>query len=320
MEPVPTHDNLDDLRVRGIRALVPSACLIEDVAGDSTVYESVALSRRDISHAVRGEDGRLLVVIGPVSVHDPLATLEYACKLATIQQTLRDDLIIVMRTFLDEPAGGAGYWSGAMYDPDLDGSFQINRGLKQARQLLLDVNRLGLPAGCLYCDTISPQFVADLVSWSCISSYSAQSRLHRELASGLSTPVGFVSIGEGCSAAELAIDAVRVAGAPHAFLSVSKQGVAGIVETTGNIDCHPVLPPGDETVAHACALLNAAGRAARVMVECPTSDAAIQVARDTRVFGLLLPSFLKGGAQVCVQRSYEMGFTTACDGPPQLPH
>ena len=131
----------------------------------------------------------MLVVTGPVSAHDPAAVLEYARKLKSLQSSLKDDLLIVMRIFLDEPTGGAGYWSGAMYDPDLDGSFQINKGVRQARQLLLDVARLGLPVGCLYCDTISPQFVADLVSWACISSYAVQSHLHRELASGLSTPV-----------------------------------------------------------------------------------------------------------------------------------
>lgn len=347
-----TADNLDDLRIRGIRPLVPSACLIDDVSGDSAVYACISQSRRDIARAVRGDDTRLLVVVGPVSLHDPVAAMEYARKLAVLREKHSDDLIIVMRTFLDEPTGGAGYWSGAMYDPDLDGSFQINRGLRQARQLLLDINRLGLPVGCLYCDTISPQFIADLVAWSCISSYahpphptpcrhrppppptwrvnclthwarhapvgrySAQSVLHLELASGLSTPVGFAAIGEGKRAAEIAVDAVQVAGAPHAFLSISKQGVAGIVETTGNPDCHPVLPPGDENVSNACKALNAAGRAERVMVECPTSAAATHAAKDKRVVGLLLPSFLKGGAQVLrpndPSRVYGMSVTEPC--------
>ena len=233
-----TMENVDDLRVRGIRALVPAACLIEDVNGDQAVLESVALSRREIARAVRGEDSRILVVSGPVSMHDPVATMEYARKLSVYQKKMKDELIIVMRVFLDEPTGGAGYWSGAMYDPDLDGSFQINKGFRQARQLLLDIARLGLPIGCLYCDPMSPQFIGDLVSWTGISSYSATSQLYRELASGLSTPVGFGCIGKGAIAAGLAVDAVKVAGTPHAFLSVSKQGVAGIVETTGNRDCH----------------------------------------------------------------------------------
>ena len=229
---------LEDLRVRGIRALVPSACLIEDLTGETALYDAISTSRHEIARAVQGDDPRLLVVVGPVSMHDPESTMEYARKLAVLQASLEKQLIIVMRVFLDEPAGGAGYWSGAMYDPDLDGSFRINKGLRQARQLLLDIRRLGLAVGCIYVDTITPQYVADLVSWSCISSYSAQSHLHRELASGLSTPVGFVAVGKGSAAAELVVDAVKIAGAPHAFLSVTKQGVAGIVETTGNWDCH----------------------------------------------------------------------------------
>ena len=162
-----TVEALDDLRISGIKPLIPSACLIEDVAGTAAVYTQIDAARRTIARAVRGEDARLLVVCGPTSTHDPAAALEYARKLHAVSQRLRGELIIVMRVFLDEPAGGAGSWAGAMYDPGLDGSFQINKGFRQARQLLLEINRLGLPVGCLYLDTITPQFVADLVSWSC---------------------------------------------------------------------------------------------------------------------------------------------------------
>ena len=158
--------DVDDLRVRGIRALVPSACLIEELPDEPAVYEHVSSCRREVAQVVCGDDSRLLVVVGPVSTHDPIAAMEYARLLVACQVAHKADLLIVMRVFLDEPAGGAGYWSGAMYDPDLDGSFRINKGLRQARQLLLDINRLGLPVGCLYVDTITPQFVADLVSWS----------------------------------------------------------------------------------------------------------------------------------------------------------
>jgi 3-deoxy-7-phosphoheptulonate synthase len=297
-------DNIDDLRIRGIRPLVPSACLIDDVTGEPEVYETVGAARLALSRAVRGEDSRLVVVAGPVSAHDPAAALEYANKLKALQTKLKDELIVVMRVFLDEPTGGAGYWSGSMYDPDMDGSFQINKGFRQARQLLLDINRLGLPVGCLYLDTISPQFIADLVSWSCISGRSVQSELHRELASGLSTPVGFQAVGEGALAAELAVDAVRASGAPHAFLSVSKQGVAGIVETTGNKDCHVVLQAGDaDALKTACAALEKVDKAPRCMLDCPDAASAHKVASlvsggGRQAFGVLLPSFLKGGAQV----------------------
>ena len=238
-------DNLDDLRIRAIRPLVPSACLIDDVSGDLGTYDNIKLARQSISRAVRGQDGRLVVVCGPVSAHDPVAVMEYAKRLHAVSQRLSKELILVMRVFLDEPTGGAGYWSGAMYDPDMDGSYQINKGFRHARKLLIDINQLGLPCGCLYMDTISPQFIADLVSWSCISSRTSSSFLHRELASGLSTPVGFRAPAAGVEAAELVVDAVRMSAAPHAFLSVSKQGVAGIVETTGNTDCHVVLPAAD---------------------------------------------------------------------------
>ena len=241
-------------------------------------------------------------------MHDPVATMEYAQRLRALADQVESELIVVMRVFLDEPSGGAGYWSGAMYDPALDGTFQINTGFRNARQLLLDISRLGLPTGCLYLDAISPQFIADLVSWSCISSLSSTTQLHRELASGLSTPVGFQAVGSGDVAAKLAVDAVRASGAPHAFLSVSKQGVAGIVETKGNRDCHVVLPPGSAARVKACSALEADGLPSRVMIECPDAAAAAQVAKDVaggskQLFGVLLPSFLGGGSQVRAQHT-----------------
>ena len=297
-------DNIDDLRIRGIRPLVPSACLIEDISPETSVYEHVSTARAAISRVVRGEDSRLVVVAGPTSVHDPKACLEYAKKLKELQASVETELILVMRVFLDEPTGGAGYWSGSMYDPDLNGTFQINKGFRQARQLLLDINRLGLPTGCLYLDTISPQFIADLVAWSSISGLSVQSELHRELASGLSTPVGFQAEGEGTLAAELAVEAVKAAGTSHAFLSVSKQGVAGIVETTGNRDCHVVLPSHDAAaVQKACAAMETLDRKPCVMVDCADAAGAHKTAAaisagSRSVFGALLPSFLKAGAQV----------------------
>ncbi len=315
-----TVEDLDDLRIAGIKPLIPSACLIEDLPGEAAVYEAIQQARRSLAKAVRGEDQRLVVVCGPVSAHDPEAVKEYAVKLHALSLRLRGELLVVMRVFLDEPAGGAGYWSGAMYDPGMDGSFRINKGFRQARQLLLDINKMGLPVGCIYLDSISPQFIADLVSWSFVSSRLTQSALHRNLASGLSTPVGFQAAGSGAEAATAAIDAVHSSSAPHAFLSVSKQGVAGLVETVGNPHCHVVLPDGDGLDA-ACSQLTELELPARAMLECTTADAVKAAAQrvgggDKHLFGVLVPSFLSGGCQPLrpgdTQRKYGVSVTEAC--------
>jgi 3-deoxy-7-phosphoheptulonate synthase len=303
-------ERIDDLRIASIRPLMPAACLVEEVA-DSSVYETIRGARGALSSIARGRDPRLAVVVGPAAAHDPAAVLEFAKRLQPVAESLRDELVLVVRVFLDEPAGGAGRWSGAMYDPGLDGSFQVNRGFRQARTLLLEIARLGLPAGCLYLDSISPQFVADLVSWSAIGSPTVSSALHRQLASGLSTPVGFCG---AAGAAAAAADAVRAASAAHAFLSVSKQGVAGVVQTTGNRDTHVVLPgaAGGAEAEAACAALAALNLPSRVMVDCgygagqetpaAMAEAAAAVASrvaagDDRVSGVLLSSFLEEGQQ-----------------------
>ena len=302
-------DDLDDLRITNIRPLMPSACLIDEVY-DPSVYDAITGARIALSRVVKGSDDRLIVVTGPSSTHDPDAALEYARQLKPLADKYSGDLIVVMRVFLDRPAGGAGSWSGAMFDPDLDGSYQINKGFRRARQLLLEISKLGLPTGCLYLDAISPQFIADLVSWSSIGERTAESKLHRELASGLSTPVGFQATKGSVS---LAIDAVRASAAPHAFLSVSKQGVAGIVETTGNCDCLVVLPAiGGAEEAAACAALSELQLPARVMVDCGAGGAQVSAdeqaaaAREVasriaqgseHVCGVLLASFLIKGQQ-----------------------
>jgi len=305
-------ERIDDLRIASIRPLMPAACLVEELA-DSSVYETIRGARGALSSIARGRDPRLAVVVGPAAAHDPAAVLEFARRLKPVADSLRDELVLVVRVFLDEPAGGAGRWSGAMYDPGLDGSFQVNRGFRQARNLLLEIARLGLPAGCLYLDSISPQFIADLVSWSAIGSPTVSSSLHRQLASGLSTPVGFRG---GAGHAVAAADTVRAAAAAHAFLSVSKQGVAGVVQTTGNRDTHVVLPPpgadGGAEAEAACAALAALDLPSSVMVDCGygagqetpaamAGAAAAVVARvaggDERVSGVLLSSFLEEGQQ-----------------------
>ncbi|KAL1519203.1 hypothetical protein AB1Y20_003463 [Prymnesium parvum] len=313
-EPEPEDDalcpeDLDDLRIRDIRPLMPSACLIEEIAAPD-VYGMITAARSQLSRAVRGADDRLIVVAGPPSTHDPAATLEYARRLKPLALQYKDELLLVVRVFLDRPDGGAGSWSGAMYDPDLDGSYAINKGFRQARQLLLDISKLGLPAGCIYLDTISPQFIADLVSWSAISERTAESKLHRELASGLSTPVGFQAAHANFN---IAAEAVRASAAPHTFLSVSKQGVAGIVQTTGNRDCHTVVPASTEAEEQAaCETLAALGLPARLMIDCGAgkaqvdpdvqAKAAAEVASriasgSTHACGVLLASFLEGGRQ-----------------------
>ena len=324
---------VDDLRIRAIRPLVPSACLIEDVPADAAVYETVGAARTAVELAIRGEDDRLVVIVGPASIHDRAAVLEFAQRLHEAATKLSRELIVVLRAFMDKPAGSA--WSGMINDPDLDGSFQINKGFKQARQLLVEVVRLGLPVACEYLDTISPQFVADLISLNTTDSRTSESRLHRELASGLSTPVGFRNGNSGDSSA--AIEAVNASAGPHAFLSVSKQGVAGIVETSGNRDCHVVLHGGtsgpnhsEDAVRGVCDSLAALQLPARVMVDCGSYNArqspsvqaevaesmAARIAQgDTQVFGLVLHSFLVSGRQDLVSGGapiYGMSVTEPC--------
>ena len=207
---------VDDLRIRAIRPLVPSACLIEDVPADAAVYETVGAARTAVELAIRGEDDRLVVIVGPASIHDRAAVLEFAQRLHEAATKLSRELIVVLRAFMDKPAGSA--WSGMINDPDLDGSFQINKGFKQARQLLVEVVRLGLPVACEYLDTISPQFVADLISWAVMSGATSESPTHRELASGLSAPVGFRNASSGDT--KVAIEAVSESAQPLSLIHI----------------------------------------------------------------------------------------------------
>jgi len=280
------------------------------------MWQLVFDTRCEVSAVLHGQSDRLLVVVGPSAIHDRQACMEYAARLKALATQLSDELLIIMQVNF-ESAAAAGGWKGLINDPDLDGSFQINKGFRQARQLLLDVNRLGLPAACEYLDTITPQFIADLVSWAMVGPRNVASRAHRELASGLSTPVGFVKDGarDDIRGGEgVALDAVRASGAPHAFLSVSKQGVAGIVETTGNRDCHVVLPADAVgALAAESANLAASELPARVMLKCASPEgtpysqaaqlAAVSKVADAvsqgshEVLGVLVPSFLLSGRQ-----------------------
>jgi 3-deoxy-7-phosphoheptulonate synthase len=306
----------DDVRIRQLKPLIPPAILMEELPMSEAVSTLVARSRQTIAAILRGEDPRLVVVVGPCSLHDPAAGLDYARHLAAAARTFADDLAIVMRVYFEKPRTIVG-WKGLINDPHLDGSFAINEGLRLARRFLLSVNELGLPAATEFLDPITPQFIADLVSWGAIGARTSESQVHRELASGLSMPVGFKNGTDG--AVQTAIDAVRSAAHPHQFLSVTKQGVAAIVATGGNPDCHVILRGGTSGpnysaahVAQAAADLTHAGVAARLMVDCSHAnsrkdperqaavlrDLAAQVA-DGRspVFGIMLESFLVAGRQ-----------------------
>jgi len=221
----------DDLRIQELRPLIPPAILMEELPVDEKASTLVWRSRAEIGHILAGEDDRLLVVVGPCSVHDAAAALEYAQRLAAVGAAFRQDLLIVMRVYFEKPRTTVG-WKGLINDPTLDGKFNINEGLRRARRFLLDVLALALPAGTEFLDPITPQFLADLVSWGAIGARTSESQVHRELASGLSMAVGFKN-GTG-GGVQVAIDGIRSAQNPHHFLSVTKQGGAAIVSTKGN--------------------------------------------------------------------------------------
>jgi len=306
----------DDLRIEELRPLVSPAILMEELPLPEAGSTTVATGRDEIDAILRGDDDRLVVVVGPCSIHDPDAGLEYAERLAEARRQYRDDLCIVMRVYFEKPRTTVG-WKGLINDPHLDGSFVINEGLRKARRFLLGVLALDLPSGSEFLDPITPQFYADLVSWGAIGARTSESQVHRELASGLSMPVGFKN-GTGGSV-QIAIDAIGSAAHPHHFLSVTKQGVAAIVSTKGNDACHLILRGGKsganfdaDSVASAAEALEAKGQPPRVMVDCSHAnsgkDHRVQpdVARaladqvgggSDRVFGLMLESFLVEGNQ-----------------------
>jgi len=236
-----TDFQTDDLRIAGISPLISPAILHDEFPSSDKVAKVVTSNRKDAENILSGKDDRLLVVIGPCSIHDPSAALEYATLLKPLVDRYADDLQIIMRVYFEKPRTTVG-WKGLINDPHLDGSFDINKGIHIARQLLLEINELGIAAGTELLDTISPQYVADLMSWGAIGARTTESQIHRELASGLSMPVGFKN-GTGGSLT-IAMDAIQAASQPHHFLSVTKQGVTAIVSTTGNKACHIILRGG----------------------------------------------------------------------------
>ena len=252
----------DDLRIRDFAELPTPAEVIRDLPCSEAMSETVAAARRALHMILHGADDRIAVVIGPCSIHDRAAALEYARRLRPLRDTLGDALEIVMRVYFEKPRTTVG-WKGLINDPDLDGSFKIDKGLHLARGLLCEINALGLPAGCEYLDVISPQYISDLVAWGAIGARTTESQVHREMASGLSCPVGFKNGTDGN--VKIAVDAVGAASHPHHFLAVTKDGRATVAATAGNPDGHVILRGGKtpnygaEHVAAACALLEQAG-------------------------------------------------------------
>jgi 3-deoxy-7-phosphoheptulonate synthase len=305
----------DDLRIQRTNELVSPESLVGDVPLTDAAAQTVSSARAAIAAILSGADDRLLVVVGPCSIHDPAAAREYAAMLAERAAGLSADLQVVMRVYFEKPRTTVG-WKGLINDPDLNNTFQINKGLHLARKLLADLAEMGLPAGTEYLDLISPQYVADLVSWGAIGARTTESQTHRELASGLSCPVGFKNATDGDI--QVAIDAINSASQPHHFLSVTKQGQSAIFQTAGNEDCHIILRGGKHpnydmfSVDDASAMLTQAGLPARIMIDASHAnsrkiperqidvvrDIATQVARGSRsIFGLMLESNLVAGRQ-----------------------
>lgn len=305
----------DDLRIQRTNELIAPERLLGDIPLTDSAAQTVSTARNGISRILRGEDDRLLVVVGPCSIHDPDAARDYARGLRETAARHAGELLIVMRVYFEKPRTTVG-WKGLINDPDLNNTFRINDGLHLARQLLADLAGMGLPAGTEYLDLISPQYVADLVSWGAIGARTTESQTHRELASGLSCPVGFKNATDGDI--QVAIDAIKSASQPHHFLSVTKQGHSAIFQTAGNSDCHIILRGGKHpnydmfSVDDASALLTNAGLAARLMIDASHAnsrkiparqidvalDVAMQVARGNRaIFGLMLESNLVEGRQ-----------------------
>ncbi|RPE67682.1 3-deoxy-D-arabinoheptulosonate-7-phosphate synthase [Tibeticola sediminis] len=314
--PADRTSQTDDQRIKDITVLPPPEHLIRFFPISGTPVETlIANTRRRIHDIMSGKDDRLLVVIGPCSIHDPAAAIDYARRLKAERERHADTLEIVMRVYFEKPRTTVG-WKGLINDPYLDESYRIDEGLRIARQLLIEINRLGLPAGSEFLDVISPQYIGDLISWGAIGARTTESQVHRELASGLSAPIGFKNGTDGNL--KIAIDAIQAAARPHHFLSVHKNGQVAIVRTKGNKDCHVILRGGKHTnydaasVAAACKELEAAKLHPSLMVDCSHANSAkqherqIEVARDIagqlaagsrQIFGVMVESHLQPGAQ-----------------------
>jgi 3-deoxy-7-phosphoheptulonate synthase len=327
--PVPT----DDLRIQKLQTLSPPAQVIGEAPASSSIAEVVGDARAAVHEILHGRDDRLVVVIGPCSIHDPKAALDYAQRLAAERARHAGELEVIMRVYFEKPRTTVG-WKGLINDPGLDGGFHINEGLRLARRVLLDVSAQGLPTACEFLDVTTPQYIADLVAWGAIGARTTESQIHREMASGLSCPVGFKNGTNGD--VKVAVDAVMAASQPHHFLAVTKEGRAAIATTTGNGDCHLVLRGGKTpnydaaSVAAAAQVLVKAGLPERIMVDVShansgknhenqpvvVADVCAQVASGaTPIMGVMIESNLVAGRQDIVPGqplTYGQSVTDAC--------
>jgi len=326
---------VDDVRIREIKELAPPSHVIREIPASEAAERITYETRQGIHGILHGADDRLLAIIGPCSIHDPKSALEYARRLAQEKAKHAADLLIVMRVYFEKPRTTVG-WKGLINDPNLDGSFRINEGLRLARGVLLDINELGVPAVVEYLDMITPQYIADLVSWGAIGARTTESQVHRELASGLSCPVGFKNGTDGN--VRIAVDAIKTSRQPHHFLSVTKDGHSAIVSTNGNEDCHVILRGGPTpnydaaSVDAAARQLALAGLEQRLMIDFShansskdyqrqmevCADVAGQVAAgDDRIIGVMVESHLQPGRQDLMPGkplAYGVSITDACIG------
>ncbi|MBB4843956.1 3-deoxy-7-phosphoheptulonate synthase [Paucibacter oligotrophus] len=305
----------DDTRIGAVRPLISPALLLDELPLPSASLELVERARREIGDVLHGRDDRLLVVVGPCSIHDHDQAMDYARLLKAAEEELRQDLLLVMRVYFEKPRTTVG-WKGYINDPRIDGSFHMNEGLRLARKLLLDVTALGLPAGTEFLDLLSPQYISDLIAWGAIGARTTESQSHRQLASGLSCPVGFKNGTDG--GIKVASDAVLAAQASHAFMGMTKMGAAAIFETRGNDDCHIILRGGKApnydaaSVEAACAAMRGAGLREQVMIDFSHANSSkkferqIEVGRDVgaqiaggdaRITGVMIESHLQPGRQ-----------------------
>ena len=323
----------DDLRIREIKELSTPEEVMRDIPRNLTATRVVMAARNAIHAILNGSDDRLVVIVGPCSIHDPIAAVDYATRLATLRERLADRLEIVMRVYFEKPRTIVG-WKGLINDPGLDGSFNINKGLRLARNVLSAVNNLGLPAGTEFLDMTTPQYIADLVAWAAIGARTTESQIHRELASGLSCPVGFKNGTDGD--VRIAADAVKSASHPHHFMAVTKGGRSAIAATSGNEDCHIILRGGSKpnydaaSVDAASAELHRAGVGLRIMIDTShansnkkpenqpkvAADISSQVASgDRRIIGAMIESNLVAGRQDVlpgVTLTYGQSITDGC--------
>ncbi|QLE84379.1 3-deoxy-7-phosphoheptulonate synthase AroG [Shewanella sp. Scap07] len=325
----------DDVRINKIKELLPPVAILERFPASERASATVFNGRQNIHKILQKQDDRLLVVIGPCSIHDPKAALEYGQRLVQLREKYQDQLEVVMRVYFEKPRTTVG-WKGLINDPYMDNSFKLNDGLRTARKLLLDLNDLGIPTAGEFLDMITPQYVADLMCWGAIGARTTESQVHRELSSGLSCPVGFKNGTDGTI--KIAIDAIGAASAPHHFLSVTKYGHSAIVETKGNPDCHIILRGGKqpnysaEDVAEITSQLNTAKLANNIMIDFSHANSSKQFKRqlvvaedvsaqisagDKAIFGVMVESNLVEGRQDYIEGQplcYGQSITDACIG------